>query len=968
MLRIDTQKPHTLVYSLCQHEFLGYLIEPHIVQLNPNGEFSLTYQRIFSNTASEYAAAMEESDLKIIKLLDELEQSELIKKMHKKTIRPREFFSKVFDKKLFDYIRPKIDKKLATILKLVAHKPFYLMSKEGWPVEEKLSIASESASVLFHFRRNAEETRYFPTIKFQGMRIDFMYKNAQVICNDPAWLLLEGVLYFFDQELDGKKLSPFLNKRYISIPRNTEYNYFDKFVRSLITKHHVYAEGFDIKTYQHEASPILKLVNTPSGEAFAQLQFKYGPYIFDAGSEHKVTVRMDYQETTDLYTFHRVKRSLQWEENHLKELFELGLHKSDPLFNNLQIKASNGSPDNANSHLLINWINVNHDHLVKQGYQIEQRIENQKRYLLGNTKIDIEVKEGNDWFDIHAIVRFGPHEIPFIQLRDHILYQKREFELPSGEIAVIPEAWFTQFNNLFYFSSTKGAIQLQKHHIGLINDLGESSLQGLSMDRKLQRLHHFEEIEDIAAPINFKGELRSYQKAGYNWFHFLKKYHFGGCLADDMGLGKTIQTLALLQKEQEESTEKGTQHTSLIIMPTSLIYNWQSEAKKFAPDLKILIHTGTNRLKTTSNFSSFDLVITTYGIARVDEDLFKQYYFHYIILDESQNIKNSSSKSFKAVKTLKSKYKLILSGTPIENSVGDLWSQMSFINPGLLGSHTHFQADFVTPIEKKKDEEKARKLQAIIKPFVLRRTKDQVAKELPPKSEQVFYCKMSDEQAEFYEKIKSEYRNLLLEQSLDDMVKSQIQILQGLTKLRQIANHPFMVDENYGGDSGKFENVIHTLENVLSRGHKVLIFSQFVKQLEIFRKRFNKEKVKYAYLDGSTRNREDVVTAFRQNDDVKLFLISIKAGGVGLNLIEADYVFILDPWWNPAVEQQAIDRSHRIGQTKNVFIYKFITKDSVEEKILALQDRKKTIANQLITTEESFVKSLTADDIKELLT
>jgi SNF2 family DNA or RNA helicase len=968
MLRIDTQKPHTLVYSLCQHEFLGYLIEPHIVQLNPNGEFSLTYQRIFSNTAKEYASVLNENDIKIIKLLDELDQTELIKKMHKKPIRPREFFSKLFDKKLFDYIRPKIDKKLSTILSLLNDKPLYLMSKEGWPVEEKLAIANEPASILFHFRRNAEETRYFPTIKFQGMRIDFMYKNAQVISNEPAWLLLENTLYFFDQELDGKKLSPFLNKRYISIPRNTEYNYFDRFVRSLITKHHVYAEGFDIKTYQHEAFPILKLIHNPSGDAFAQLQFKYGPYIFDAGSEHKVTVRMDYDESNDHYTFHRVKRSLQWEDQHLQELVNLGLQKTDPLFNNLGIKSTNESSEINNAHLLINWINVNHDYLVQKGYQLEQKTDTQKKYLLGNTKISLEVKEQNDWFDVHAIVRFGNFEIPFIQLRDHILHQKREFILPSGEIAVIPEAWFAQFNNLFYFSSNKHELQLQKHHIGLINDLSESDLKELTMSRKLQRLDNFESIEDFSTPLNFKGELRSYQKAGYNWFHFLKNYHFGGCLADDMGLGKTIQTLALLQKEREEHIEKGVQGTSLIIMPTSLIYNWQSEAEKFAPDLRILVHTGANRSKSPELFGQYDIVITTYGITRIDETVLQNFYFHYIILDESQNIKNPSSKSFKAIRELKSKHRLTLSGTPVENTVADLWSQMSFLNPGLLGSHTHFQSEFVVPIEKKKDEEKARKLQAIIKPFVLRRTKDQVAKELPPKSEQVLFCKMSDEQAEYYEKIKSEYRNVLLEQSLDELLKkSQIQILQGLSKLRQLANHPLMIDEHYTGDSGKFENVIHTLDNVLSRGHKVLIFSQFVKQLDIYRNYFHKKKIQYAYLDGSTRNREEVVNGFRNNGDIKLFLISIKAGGVGLNLIEADYVFILDPWWNPAVEQQAIDRSHRIGQTKNVFIYKFITKDSVEEKILALQQRKKIIADQLITTEESFVKSLTADDIKELL-
>jgi SNF2 family DNA or RNA helicase len=317
---------------------------------------------------------------------------------------------------------------------------------------------------------------------------------------------------------------------------------------------------------------------------------------------------------------------------------------------------------------------------------------------------------------------------------------------------------------------------------------------------------------------------------------------------------------------------------------------------------------------------------------------------------------------------LKSKHKLILSGTPVENSVNDLWTQMSFINPGLLGNQHFFQSEFVIPIEKKKDEEKARKLQAMIKPFILRRTKSQVAKELPPKTENLFYCQMTEEQGEYYEKVKSEYRNELL-MGLEEgtFSKSPVQVLQGLTKLRQIANHPRMIDQGYEGDSGKFESVIHTLESVLSRGHKVLIFSQFVKQLDIYRKHFNKENIAFSYLDGSTTNRGEVVKEFQENEGIKLFLISIKAGGVGLNLTQADYVFILDPWWNPAVEQQAIDRTHRIGQTKNVFIYKFITKNTVEEKILALQGRKQQVAESLITTEESFVKSLTANDIREIL-
>ena len=635
------------------------------------------------------------------------------------------------------------------------------------------------------------------------------------------------------------------------------------------------------------------------------------------------------------------------------------------LFQNLEVAGNDEDADQSFS--IFEWLNQHHDELVEAGFEIEQP-EGQKRYVFGNSKIDLEVKENNDWFDIYAVVHFGPYSIPFIQLKNHILNHKKEFTLPSGEIAVIPEKWFSQYGNLLHFSEGSNELKLRRHHLGIVNDLAEGELADITMTRKLQKLTDFETLEEVALPIFFKGNLRPYQKAGYNWFHFLKQYHFGGCLADDMGLGKTIQALALLQKHKEDAEATGTKSTSLVIMPTSLIYNWLNEAKKFAPKLKLMVHTGAFRYKSAEVFGNYDVVITTYGISRIDVDLLKEFVFDYIILDESQNIKNPSSKSYQCVRQLKSRFKLILSGTPIENSVNDLWTQMSFINPGLLGIQQYFQNEFVTPIEKKKDEDKARKLQALIKPFVLRRTKEQVATELPPKTETLFYCKMTEEQSSVYEKVKSEYRNELLK-SLEDgtYAKTQIQVLQGLIKLRQIANHPSMIDSEYEGDSGKFEDVVHTLSNVLDGGHKVLIFSQFVKQLTIYREYFNEKGIPYAYLDGSTQNRGDIVKHFQEDEKTRVFLISIKAGGVGLNLTEADYVFILDPWWNPAVEQQAIDRTHRIGQTKNVFIYKFITKDSVEEKILALQQRKLSVARALITTEESFIKSLSAEDIKEIL-
>lgn len=965
MLRVDSEKPCKIVYSICKHEFLGFLIEPHVVQLNSDKGFSLTYQRLFSATALEFSSILNETDFKLIKLLEETEQGHIIKRYHKKAIRPVEYFRTIFNENIYETLRPKIERKIVEALKLIGNKDLYLMSKEGWPVEKKLSIANEPSSVLFHFRRNLIETRYFPTIKFQGQRIEFMFKEAQIICNQPAWLLLDEVLYYFEEDVEGKKLQPFLNKRFISIPKSSEKTYFEKFVAPLIEKHAVYAEGFEIRTEKFEAVPVLKLLHSDSEAPQLQLYFKYGDYIFPSGSDRRVSVRTEKRDND--YIFHRIKRSLSWEKNKINILQELGLSSSGSIFSNVynpvsQDKDSEDSPFN-----IINWLNEHHDDLEINGFLFEQTQGN-KQYVIGRSKIDLEIRENNDWFDIHAVVHFGPYQIPFVDLKNHILNKIREFKLPSGQIAVIPEQWFAQYSNLLQFSEGSNQLKLKKHHIGLINDFSTSELAIVSMDRKLKKLANFEEIEEIDIPKAFHGLLRPYQKAGYDWFHFLRKYNFGGCLADDMGLGKTVQTLALLQKVKEDNHEIGAHTTSLIIMPTSLVYNWMNEAKKFAPKLKIHAHTGTFRNKDIEIFSNYDVVITTYGISRVDIEILKSFFYEYIILDESQNIKNPASKSFKSVKTLKSKHKLILSGTPVENSVNDLWTQMSFINPGLLGNQSLFYTEFVIPIEKKKDEEKASKLQALIKPFVLRRTKTQVATELPPKTENLFYCQMSEEQKEYYEEIKSEYRNeLLLNLENGGFKKSQVQVLQGLTKLRQIANHPRMIDEDYTGDSGKFENVIHTLENVLSRGHKVLVFSQFVRHLAIYRKYFDSEKTPYAYLDGATAKRGEVVKEFQSNKDIKLFLISIKAGGVGLNLTEADYVFILDPWWNPAVEQQAIDRTHRIGQNKNVFIYKFITKDTVEEKILALQNRKRKVAESLITTEESFVKSLTVRDIEDIL-
>ena len=345
MLRVDSSKPCQIIYAIARHEYLSYVIEPHIVQLNPNGEFSLTHQRLFSNTAKEFTQWIDDLDFKLVKILEEIEQGNLIKKFHKKPIRPFEFFGKIFNEQLFEIIRPKMEKRMADALALLRDKKIYLMSKEGYPAERKLQIAAEAATVLFHFRRDAEEIRYFPTIKYQGMRIEFMFKNAEIIINHPAWMLLDDTLYYFEKEIEGKKLLPFLNKRYIAIPRSSEVPYFEKFVAPLIEKHHVYAEGFTINTEKHDATPILKPIYIEGGTSQLQLYFKYAGYIFPYGDDRHISVRME--RDGDNYTFHRIKRSVTWEKNKMAQLESMGLKAASSLFKNLEVACADDDADHS---------------------------------------------------------------------------------------------------------------------------------------------------------------------------------------------------------------------------------------------------------------------------------------------------------------------------------------------------------------------------------------------------------------------------------------------------------------------------------------------------------------------------------------------------------------------------------------------------------------------------------------------
>lgn len=976
-MKVSTAQPFQLIYSLFQHEYLGYLFESFVVQLDEKGRLTLQHQNISSKNAKEFSSGLNEVDYELIRLMDEMQQEAIVLKFYKQKVKPADFFFKIYDKEkgdkaLQDTIHHYLEHRRAKVLDLLDDKMIFEMGRDGEPAWKQLFWQKKKASVLFHFRRNEENTHYFPTMKHEGEKIEWQYNGSYLICHEPAWLIVENKLLRFAKNVDGKKLRPFLNKKFIVVPRKVEETYYQKFVTQLVASFDVYAKGFDINTESYPVKPTIsfsELVQATSGDLFDKngnsnvqdtddskilfkIGFDYGPYQFGYEKSPNSSVKLDKEG--DNYVFHKVKRDGDLEIEVVQKLQQSGLK-----FQNGRVSMSRG--------LAFSWLSENSELLEEFDISVRQTDVEKKKYFVGESSLEIKVNESIDWFDIHATVRFGDFEISFNELRKLINKRKKEILLPNGEIAVIPDAWLTDYAELFAFleeDATDQKLKLRKHHLSLIQDLTNGKLAQVTMDRKLQKLQGFEEIEDYEVPVGFKGKLRPYQKAGYNWMRFLSEYSFGGCLADDMGLGKTVQTLALLQSQKKE----GKTTASLLVMPTSLIYNWQIEASKFTPELKTLIYTGSNRNKNPETFADYDLVITSYGITRIDIDILKSFYFNYIILDESQAIKNPDSIIAKSVGELKSRHRLILTGTPLENSTMDLWSQLSFINPGLLGTEKYFKNEFQLPIEKKQDVEKTRKLNVIIKPFILRRQKSQVAKDLPEKIESVKFSEMTTEQAEKYEEVKSFYRNKILDTiEKSGIKKSQLLLLQGLTKLRQIANHPSMVEEDFEGDSGKLEDIRYMIESALSEGHKILIFSQFVKHLSIVRKYFDEKGMKYAYLDGTTKDRQGQVDHFQKNDDIKLFLISLRAGGLGLNLTAADYVFLLDPWWNPAIEEQAVDRAHRIGQKKTVFTYKFISRDTVEEKILALQKNKLRLASDLITTEESFIKKLTTNDISELL-
>lgn len=804
------------------------------------------------------------------------------------------------------------------------------------------------------------ESNFFYTVKAK-LDIDgkkYNLNSKSLLISTPFIFLDNGMIPILDLKL-ATYLKVFIDKPEINYPKKTTPNFIEKIVIPLTEKFEVESLLFKKSTTKKPDDTLQKQVflSDNAGEYISfKLAVNYPEKLVNVFSPEMLFTSEDSKGKTTYRD-----RNQSFEDNFIEEFRSL-----HPKFEN-QENLFYLTPEELFENY---WMLHSVEKMKQMGMLVFGANELKSfKFNLHKPIISVNLKSEIDWFDIDINISFGNQKVNIKELQKAFLKKSNYVMLGDGTLGILPEQWMKKFSGYFKAGEIKkNGVQISNYQFGIIDELyAEMDNKPTFLEelyQKKMRLQNISEIETVPLPKGIKAKLRDYQHHGLNWLAFLDKNQLGGCLADDMGLGKTLQTIAFLQYLKSQKKDNP---PSLIIAPTSLIFNWNAEIEKFCPSIKMLTFTGANRLENISDFKKYDVIISTYGSLLNDIEILKDMKFHYVILDESQAIKNPNSKRYKAVRLLNCYNRIALTGTPIENNTFDLYAQLNFLNPGLLGNMSHFKKQFSDAIDKEKDVDVSQLLSKIITPFMLRRTKEQVATELPEKTENIIFCEMGKEQRTVYDTFKNKYRDYLLNKIDENGVeKSQMYILEGLTKLRQICNSTALVptEEDYGNYSVKLENLIENIKEKTGK-HKILVFSQFVKMLQIIKTRLDEEKVTYEYLDGQTTMRQNNVNNFQNNADIRVFLISLKAGGTGLNLTEADYVFIIDPWWNPAVENQAIDRCYRIGQTKKVMAYRMICKDTIEEKIVSLQQKKKKVASSIISIDEE-KKSFDINEVKQL--
>jgi superfamily II DNA or RNA helicase len=685
-----------------------------------------------------------------------------------------------------------------------------------------------------------------------------------------------------------------------------------------------------------------------SDKLIGELEFDYDGAVIPAGRTTPLAVSTEFGLV--------IRRDPRTESAADVKLFELGFREAkDPRL------------DPGTLELPAKRLGIVTKDLVAAGW----RVEAEGKLIRPAGEFKLALATGIDWFELGGGIDYGDQHVSLPDLLAAAGRGESMIELGDGSMGMLPEDWLKRYGVLADMATeSEEGLRFSSAQAGMLDALLAAQPEirvDAAFEKVRQNLRQFEGVVALESPPGFHGELRPYQREGLGWLDYLTRFGLGGILADDMGLGKTIQVLALLQRRRAHRLAKG---PSLAIVPRSLVFNWVQEAAKFTPRLRVLDYTGSGRHALRAAFNEYDLIITTYGTLRTDIAELSKLEFDYAILDEAQAIKNAESQSAKAARLLRSKHRLAISGTPIENHLGELWSIFEFLNPGMLGSDTVFKRFTGGGSALAVPELDDRLLLAkALRPFILRRTKQQVVDDLPEKTEQTLYCDMEAEQRRCYDELRAHYRDALLRKDAAELNRSKIEVLEALLRLRQAACHPGLISTELSNEAScKLEMLIPSISEVVREGHKALVFSQFTSFLAIVRDRLEKEGITYEYLDGRTRNRAAKVERFQTDTECPVFLISLKAGGLGLNLTAAEYVYLLDPWWNPAVEAQAIDRSHRIGQAQHVFAYRLICRGTVEEKILELQQKKRDLADAILSADnKGVIQSLTRDDLEFLL-
>ncbi|KAF2511861.1 DEAD/DEAH box helicase [Flavobacterium foetidum] len=896
---------------------------------------------------------LDSNSKKILNACESLKPEFIFKKFSAKIKSAKTIADLQKDSKIEFAIRQHLKFHLSSFYSLIVQEQFPLSFNLG-PEKDfyrsKVGITPLEFEPQIYFSKHEEGITYTLSLKENETIFLPMDKNVEILLDEPGWLIIDKKLGQL-KELNAKKLSPFLKKKSIEIPSKLVDNYFKSFIPEIAKKIDIEADGFEVELRDQ----ILSCTMQPVYDFFKNcyylnLYFDYSGYQFDASKNKKTHSFVDFSIANEPKII-QFKRSAD-EVLYTDKLNEIGLSKiKNELF------GLNSETENEDPYATLQFVIDHKQQLENAGFTIQNLKLESKEIITEGYSISASKDTNGDWFDIKIIITIGDYKINFSEIIPNIKSKERLFALPDGNYFLIPLEWFSKYGSLAKLAKTEnGTLLLRKSNFTALDGISEIDNDVIS------------HAEYTASDL-LKATLRPYQIDGVKWLlgHF--NSNLGACLADDMGLGKTLQTLAVLVSVQEqlgfttkttnfdlfanETTIEREPLKALIVLPSSLVFNWFNEAVKFTPHFSKIQYVGNDRKQLISRLDSTDLIFTSYSIIHRDISILEKYDFRYLILDESQYIKNKNSKIFKAINKISTGHKIALSGTPIENSLDDLWSQMQFINPDILGSYAFFMENFKNPIEKKQNEEVLGELKNLIQPYILRRTKEQVLKDLPELTEQIYYCDMDPEQEKLYEKEKSKARNSLLK--TDGSSPDKISIINTLMKLRQLSNHPKMIDQESEIDSGKYIAVTNYLESLVKGKQKAIIFSSFVTNLNFYTDWCKENKIEFCEITGETPSdkREQQVKMFQEKENPLLFFISLKAGGVGLNITKASYVLFLDPWWNPFAEKQGVARAHRIGQLNKVNVIRFISKNTVEEKIIKLQENKKLLSDSLL--EESYI-------------